>query len=160
MAWEDILKDDVDTFNKLLKDIKKTQRVLEDVHGVISKLIHSDIVSNYSEVYGGFLPKSLMVEAMDIAAQYNMADVKLEKLMKEVAERMAIYAKRNNPMLQVINMAWKDIVKQEVIKRHEEQIENIIQMLEGLGADMDEDGDYSHRQLQAVEDAIRNLKEV
>ena len=57
-------------------------------------------------------------------------------------------------------MAWKDIVKQEVIKRHEEQIENIIQMLEGLGADMDEDGDYYHRQLQAVEDAIRNLKEV
>ena len=99
MAWEDILKDDVDTFNKLLKDIKKTQRVLEDVHGVISKLIHSDIVSNYSEVYGVFLPKALMVEAMDIAAQYNMADVKLEKLMKEVAERMAIYAKRNNPML-------------------------------------------------------------
>ena len=99
MAWEDILKDDVDTFNKLLKDIKKTQRVLEDVHGVISKLIHSDIVSNYSEFYGGFLPKSLMVEAMDIAAQYNMADVKLEKLMKEVAERMAIYAKRINPML-------------------------------------------------------------
>jgi len=99
MAWEDILKDDVDTFNKLLKDIKKTQRVLEDVHGVISKLIHNDIVSNYSEVYGGFLPKPLMVEAMDIADQYNMADVKLKKLMKEVAERMAIYAKKDNPML-------------------------------------------------------------
>lgn len=99
MAWEDILKDDVDTFNKLLKDIKETQKALEDVHGVISGLIHNDIVSNYSEVYGGFLPKSLMVEAMDIAAQYNMADNKLKKLMKEVAERMAVYAKKDNPML-------------------------------------------------------------
>ena len=99
MGWEDILKDDVGTFNKLLKDIKKTQKALEDVHGVISELIHNDIVSNYSEVYGGFLPKSLMVEAMSIVDEYQMADIKLEKLMKEVAEKMAVYAKRNNPML-------------------------------------------------------------
>ena len=57
-------------------------------------------------------------------------------------------------------MGWEDIVKQEVMKRHEEQIENIIQMLEELRANMDEDGDYSHRQLRAVSEAIRRLEDV
>ena len=98
MAWEDILKDDVDTFNKLLKDIKETQKKLKDVHRVISRLIYDDIME-YSQVYGGFLPKSLVGEAMSIVDEYEMADDKLEKLMKKVAEMMAIYAKKDNPML-------------------------------------------------------------
>jgi len=61
-------------------------------------------------------------------------------------------------------MAWEDIVKQNVIKslkrEHEEQMENIIQMLEELSFDMDEDGDYLIRQILAVDHAIERLKDV
>ena len=57
-------------------------------------------------------------------------------------------------------MEWEDIVKRARSYEHEEQIKNIIQMLEELRADMDEDGDYSDRQLRAVSEAIRRLEDV
>tara|TARA_R110002012_G_scaffold317677_1_gene534568 strand:- start:1393 stop:1689 length:297 start_codon:yes stop_codon:yes gene_type:complete len=98
MTWQDILKDDVDTFNKLLKEFKGTQKRLRDVHGVISELINNELV-RYSQVYGGFLPKSLVGEVLGITDEYEMTDDKLEKLMKKVAEMMAIYARKDNPML-------------------------------------------------------------
>tara|TARA_R100001079_G_scaffold97570_1_gene61194 strand:+ start:796 stop:969 length:174 start_codon:yes stop_codon:yes gene_type:complete len=57
-------------------------------------------------------------------------------------------------------MEWEDIVKRARSYEHEEQIKNIIQMLEELRANMDEDGDYSDRQLRAVSEAIRRLEDV
>jgi hypothetical protein len=99
MTWQDIVKQDSDysdmltgDLNGLLKEIKRTQKTLKDVHGVISGLMHSELISRYSEVYGGFLPKDLMVKAMDIVDEYHMADIELEKLMKEVAKKMAAHA--------------------------------------------------------------------
>ena len=82
----------------MLKEFKGTQKRLRDVHDEIDELINDELV-RYSQVYGGFLPKSLMGEVLGITNEYEMADDKLENLMKEVAEMMAIYAKRNNPML-------------------------------------------------------------
>ena len=91
-------RSDTEIFNKLLKEFKGTLKKLRDVHDEISILINNELVT-YSQVYGGFLPKSLVGNVLGITDEYEMADDKLENLMEEVAKIMAIYAKRNDPML-------------------------------------------------------------
>ena len=87
MTWEDILKQnrkfnfadsldeqfreegkrsDTEIFNELLKEFKEIQKRLRDVHDEIDELINNKLVSRYSQVYGGFLPKSLMGKALGI----------------------------------------------------------------------------------------------
>ena len=91
MSWQDIVKQDGDEFNRVLKEFKETQKKAEMIHYEINMLIH-ELVSKYSEVNGGFLPKPLMVDGLHIADKYDSmieeVDNELSKFIEEVAEKM------------------------------------------------------------------------